>query len=106
MSNINATPNVFIPNFSPQNNYEPAKGHGDLVFMTRGVIMDSPNELHKKFKSYFASANEGDLLMFSGSHIACSIAYHEWCEKFPQSRKLMVFNRNRDDYTVYTVEEE
>ena len=96
---------VYIPNYSPQNNYNPAKKHGELVFMTRGVLIDSPKELHEKFASYFADANENDYLMFSGSHLACAIAYSEWTKRFPECRNLMVFNKSREDYSMYSVAE-
>jgi len=94
---------VFIPNFTPQNDYSGVKKLGDMVIMTRGILVDSPDELHEKFRKYIATANDGDILMFSGSHLAVATAYAEWCERFPIARNIAIYNKARNDYTVHTV---
>lgn len=94
--------NIFVPNFVDTNDYTQAMEMGDLIFMTKGVVVMHPDALHKKFATYFQTAEEGDALLLSGSNLICSIAYAEWMQKFPISRKLISFDR-RAGYTLHHI---
>lgn len=103
--NTQTPKNIFVPNFSPSNDYKPAAKYGEVVIMTRGLLYNTPSELHAKFRNYFSTANEGDILMYSGSHVACCAAYAEWCKRFPNSRNIMIYNKHTNDYDILTVSE-
>lgn len=94
--------NIFVPNFVDTNDYTPAAEMGELIFMTKGVNIHPPAVLHKKFATYFADAQEEDVLLLSGSNIVCATAYAEWCKRFPTSRNLLTFDR-RVGYTLHTL---
>ena len=88
-------PTIFVPNFVAQNDYSDAAANGELVFMTRGVIVN-PHNLHATFYDYFEHAQPEDILMFSGSNIVSAIAYAEWVARFPDSRYVLSFQRHKD----------
>lgn len=100
---VPARPTIFIPNYVAQNDYSDAESLGELVFMTKGVIIN-PRNLHPTFFDYFAGAKEGDMLMFSGSNIVSAIAYAEWFMKFPTSRLVLSFQRYKDGARYVVIE--
>ena len=103
MTNETNQVKIFIPNFSPSNDYNAANSVGELVIMTRGILMISPEQMHEKFRRFFETAEEGDILMFSGSHLACCTAYAEWCKRFPEARNIMIYNKPSNVYELSVV---
>lgn len=93
--------NIFVPNFVDTNDYSMAAEMGELVFMTKGVNVLPADALHKKFATYFAEAADDDMLLLSGSNLLCAVAYAEWCRRFPETRKLVVYDR-RLGYKIHT----
>lgn len=96
--------NIFVPNYSDRNFYEPCTTFGEPVFMTKGIVMESAENLHKKFAKFFSVAIPGDFLMLSGSHLVCSIAYAEWEKRFPEQRSILIFNSYKKIYYDVLIE--
>jgi len=99
-----SVPTVFVPNYYPNNDYESATSLGALVFMTKGIVLQNPDKLHKLFRDFFKDANENDILLFSASNLLCAVAYHEWCARFPESRFVATWDKYRG-YTLHNVTE-
>lgn len=103
MTDIEEIPaTIFVPNFVDTNDYSAAEELGELVFVTKGVVVSSAKELHLKFEKYFSTAKDGDMLLLSGSNLLCAIAYAEWCYRFPVSRLLITHDR-RYGYKLETI---
>ena len=93
---------IFVPNFVDTNDYTAAEEQGELIFMTTGVNVLSAQALQKKYATYFSTAEDGDLLLLSGSNLHCATAYAEWCRRFPKIRDILVYNR-KWGYRLHTI---